>query len=319
MAGTGSAGGSNSATWLTSVFDQVHTAMTDPVTLDVLVTEWRYSRIRKLSAGGGQVTTLAGSGSTGFADGTGTSAVMYHPGSIVYDESTSTYLFCDADNHRVRRVTRSGVVATVAGDGTASTVDGTGTAARLNRPRYMAAAAGSIFYISEWGGCAIRRMSSGVVTTIFSGACSVGSSTFSAPLGIAFRPADQLLYIADSTDCTIKTLTLAGALSVLAGASGTCSYAGGTLSQSRFTYPHGLDWGAKGQLVVTDRNADLIREIWLDTGMVTNLAGSPNVVGSVDGTGSAARFYYPMDARLAAHGGYLLVTDFDTGSIRKIT
>lgn len=261
------------------------------------------------------MTTLAGSGSAGYADGTGTGAVLSNPASIVYDSSTDSYLFCDAGNHRIRRVTRAGVVTTVAGSGTATRTDGTGTAAAFNQPRYMTAAPGPIFYISEWAGCAVRRMTTaGVVTTIAAlTGCGVNEGLF----GIAWRPADSQLYVADYLSCTIKSVTLGGTVTVVAGSSGSCTFADGSLTAARFRDMHGLEFGAQGQLLVADRNNNRIREIDLDGGTVGTLAGS-GTAGSTDGIGTAATLYYPMDVRMAQHGGYVLATDFDTGAVRKI-
>lgn len=290
--------------------------MIDPVTQDMVLTEWTPSRIRKLTANNGAVSTLAGTGSAGYADGTGTAAAFSNLGSIVYDSSTDAYLVCDSSNHRIRRVTRAGVVTTVAGSGTATRTDGSGTSASFNQPRYMGVAPGPVFYITEWAGCSIRKMTpNGVVTTIAVPTCQGGGGIY----GVVWRPADSKLYVANSGSCTIQSVTLGGTVTTVAGESGSCTYATGSLTAARFQSPHGMDLGPRGQLVVADRNNNVVREIDLDAGTVTTLAGAPNPAAYLDGTGSAARLYLPMDVRIAQHGGYILSTDFSLGTVRKIT
>jgi hypothetical protein len=79
------------------------------------------------------VTTLAGSGSAGFVNGTGTGASFYNPHGVAVDESGNVYV-ADRGNHCVRKITSGGVVTTLAGNGAAGLVDGVGSSARLNDP-----------------------------------------------------------------------------------------------------------------------------------------------------------------------------------------
>lgn len=250
--------------------------------------------------------------------------MLNHPGGIVYDPSNDNFLFADSSNYRIRRVTRAGVVTTVAGSGALGSADGSGTAASFDKPRYIAVAPGPLFYIAEWAGCRIRRMTpGGAVTTVFSAACG-SAGGFTGPTGIVWHPPTSLLYVADYMDCSIKSLTLNGTLTVVAGAAGSCSYASGALLTARFNSPHGLDIGSRGQLLLADRGNHVVREISLASNSVTVLAGSIGTSGTVDGTGSAAVLTGPMDVHLVSPGQgnssgyYLLSTDFDTARVRKV-
>ena len=66
----------------------------------------------------------------------------------------------------------------------------------------------------------------------------------------------------------------------------------GTNQTARFNVPTGIAVDATGNLYVADIGSSTIRKITA-AGVVTTLAGSPGLPGSLDGTGSAARFLSP--------------------------
>jgi len=78
-------------------------------------------RIRKVTPGG-VVSTLAGSGVMGFADGTGAAAKFNYPKGVAVDSTGNVYV-ADSGNQRIRKVTPGGVVSTLAGSGTLGFAD----------------------------------------------------------------------------------------------------------------------------------------------------------------------------------------------------
>ena len=91
----------------------------------------------------------------------------------------------------------------------------------------------------------------------------------------------------------------------------------GTGSAARFFGPGGVAVDAAGNVYVGDTNNSTIRKI-TPAGVVSTLAGSAGSVGSIDGTGSAARFFNPFGVAVDAAGN-LFVADDNNKSIRKIT
>lgn len=164
------------------------------------VSEFEGQRIRKISPAG-IVTTLAGSGLRGSADGAGTAASFNQPSAMVVDASGNVFV-ADSANNRIRKITPAGVVSTLAGSGAAATVDGTGTAAGFNLPFGLTMDADGYLIVTEAMGHAVRRISpAGVVHTVAGtgvaggGDGPVASATFNTPSGAAVDRAGNLYVV----------------------------------------------------------------------------------------------------------------------------
>jgi sugar lactone lactonase YvrE len=112
------------------------------------------SRIRKVTPSG-EVSTFAGSGQ-GYADGTLTSAKFANPNGLVIASDGSIYV-ADTDNHRIRKISSTGEVTTVAGS-EKGYADGKGTDAKFYWPVAIALASDSILYVSEVGNFTVRKI-----------------------------------------------------------------------------------------------------------------------------------------------------------------
>ena len=99
---------------------------------NLLVADMSSQRIRKVTASG-MVSTLAGSGQAGHADGQGADARFNFPCGIAID-GDGNLIVTEFNGHRIRKVTASGMVSTLAGNGESGHVDGQGSDARFARP-----------------------------------------------------------------------------------------------------------------------------------------------------------------------------------------
>lgn len=175
------------------------------------------SYIRKITPAG-VVTTVAGSATNGYNDGTGSAAQFgkYLQG-IAIDKSNGDMYVADGGNFRIRKVTPAGVVTTVAGSGTDALVDGNGTAASFGYPTGIAIDSKKNLYITDNSPYSIRKITpSGDVTTVaghngtYCWAYNTGCDGLGSAAGFSWMEggiaidADGALYIADSDNYLIR-------------------------------------------------------------------------------------------------------------------
>ena len=170
------------------------------------------NRIRKITSGA-VVTTFAGSGTSGTVNATGTAAQFADPRGIKIDNS-GNIIVGDRVGNRIRKITPSAVVTTIAGDGSASFADGLGTAAKLYAPGGVSYDTNGNIYVTDAGNMRIRKISfTGEVTTI-AGTGEVGyadgngiDAVFSLPYGITPPDTSGNFYISDYNNGVIRKLT----------------------------------------------------------------------------------------------------------------
>jgi sugar lactone lactonase YvrE len=142
------------------------------------------------------------------------------------------------------------------------------------------------------------------------------AARFNGPYGVAVDGSGNV-YVADSRNCTIRKITPNGLVTTLAGEERSAGSADGTGSEARFNGPYGVAVDGLGNVYVGDGYNNTIRKV-TSTGVVTTLAGKAGSWGSVDGTGSEARFFGP-DGVAVDEAGNVYVADYGNHAIRKIT
>ncbi|MBL8921912.1 MAG: hypothetical protein JNJ54_23880 [Myxococcaceae bacterium] len=288
-----------------------------------------HGAIRQVTAAG-VVSTLAGAADqAGSADGTGASARFGEPTGIAMGPG-GVLVVADTGNGTLRRVTRTGVVTTLAGaPPTTGNADGSGAEARFTRPAGVAIDPNGGAWVTDAVACTIRLISPlGDVTTV-AGAendCVFANgpaqtARFNQPVGIAIS-ALGVVYVADTGNGVIRRIDPSTrVVSTFAGVPSGFGNTDGPRLTARFFAPVGLALRGETELFVSDPAANTIRHI-TTTGDVTTLAGSPMMSGSDDGIGAAARFSTPLALTYAKTGplaGILFVADTDNNLVRAIT
>jgi uncharacterized protein (TIGR03437 family) len=285
------------------------------------------NRVRKVNPSG-IISTVAGSGAEGFSGdgGPATSASLYRPEGVAVDAAGSLYI-ADAFNARIRKVSPSGIISTVAGNGAQrfSGDGGSATSASLYFPHGVAVDAAGNLYITDHVNKRIRRVSpSGILTTVAGGGSGLGdggpatSASLWAPIGVAVDPAGNL-YIADYWNYRIRKVNPSGMISTVAG-NGAYKFAGdgGPATSASFWQPYGVAVDAVGNLYVADRGNSRIRKV-SPSGIISTVAG--NGIGGYSGDGGPATSASLFDPRGVAvdAAGNLYVADSGNQRIRKVS
>lgn len=246
------------------------------------------------------------------------------PVGMVADSAGNIYV-ADSSNHVIKKITSAGVVSVFAGkENTVGSADGTGTAATFNAPSGITIDSGSNLYVSDTGNATIRKITSAAVVTTLAGSptqrgnndATGSAATFAAPVGISVDSSGNV-YVADSTNHTIRKISSAGAVTTLAGTANSAGEADGVGSAARFNTPMGIYFDSTGVIFVADTYNNTIRVITSDA-TVSTYAGSPGIAGSFDGTGINALFNLPRGLSTNGAGG-VFVADTGNNSIRNVS
>jgi len=268
----------------------------------------------------GQVTTLAGSGSWGANDGIGTSASFNSPYGLTLDAIGNVYV-ADYGNHKIRIITPTGTVSTLAGSGIAGATNATGIAASFYYPHGVAVDALGNVFVADYYNHKIRKISALGVVSTFAGSGAPSSTdgmgtgaSFHFPAGITIDGFGNL-YVVDYASHKIRKITPSGVVSTLAG-NGTAGTTDGIGTAAKFNYPYGIAVDNSGNEYVADSSNHKIRKI-SSSGVVSTFAGS-GIAGSLDGLGIAAGFDNPTGIVINTNGN-IYIADRSNSKIRIIS
>jgi sugar lactone lactonase YvrE len=282
--------------------------------------------IRKITPEG-TVTTLAGSGIAGFADGIGTAAQFSGPTGVALDAAGNVYV-ADTYAQRIRKITPNGTVTTLAGSGASGFggsvgggfADGPGSTAKFYLPKSVAVDASGNVFVADDINSRIRKVTpAGIVTTLAGSTAGFADGTgatakFNRPSGIAIDASGNL-YVADEFNSRIRKITPTGTVSTLAGS--TSGFADGDGITARFNRPTGITVDDAGNVYIAEAENGRIRKI-TPTGTVSTLAGGSNNFGGYkDGPAEDALFRAPSGIAIDAAGN-IYVGDAANNRIRKI-
>jgi serine/threonine-protein kinase len=185
---------------------------------DIYLGDSAVGRIRKIDARTGIITTVAGTGLSGYSGdgGPATKARLGAPTAIRFDGAGNLY-FTDRTFHVVRKVDTTGIITTVVGCGEAGfSPDGTpAQQARLNQPYGLAVATDGTLYVADSRNNCVRRVTAQGVLTTVAGCPTAGdgpdgeaaTTLLNEPHGLCFYGADLLL-ISDHYNNRLRALSL---------------------------------------------------------------------------------------------------------------
>ena len=232
-------------------------------TNNVYVADTYHNMIRKIA--NGSVTTLAGSGSPGSADGTNSGATFTKPYGLAVDGAGNVYV-ADWGNNLIRLITPAGVVTTIAGNGGTTFSSPSGIAVDSATNIYVAdtdnnrilelSLTGTNWDVSIRLGGSIDSTNSGDGDGVFP------QATFYRPWGVAVDSFGNV-YVGDSYNGNVRKI-IPGAIpvySTLAGPDASYGLVDDTMAQARFNEPTGVAVDGATNLYVADYYNNCIREV----------------------------------------------------------
>jgi uncharacterized protein (TIGR03437 family) len=270
-------------------------------------------RVRRVSPNG-LISTVAGTGARAVsADGIpATAAALLSPRNVLADRAGNLYI-SEFEGHRIRRVSASGLISTVAGTGAAG-FSGDGAAAseaQLAYPAGLAMGPDGSLYVADSGNQRVRRfLVGGSIAT------AVGASqTLLTPSAVAVDGAGQI-YVADATS-VVHELLAAGDWVVVAG-TGTAGFSGdgAAATSARLSNVHDVAWSSTAGLYLAD--GARLRRVNLLGGIET-LAGD-NYTSAIGDDGAAGDAYLLAPRSVALdNSGSLLIADTGLNRVRMVS
>lgn len=269
------------------------------------------------SAAVGDINTIAGTGTAGFSGdgGPATAAQLNVPIGVVKDAAGNIYI-ADMGNNRIRKISPSGIITTIAGNGAFaySGDDGPATSASLKSPYAVAVDTAGNVYIADTFNHRIRKVdTSGVITTVagngtggvFSGdGGPATSATIWAPYGLTVDSAGNI-YIADTGNSVIRKVDTSGVITSL-------------ITPSSYGIPYDVAVDSSGNVYFSD--AWNTHTVYKRTtgGSVSAVAG--NGTGGYSGDGgpaTSASLFTPTGIAVDLAGN-ILIADNGNNRIRKV-
>ena len=273
---------------------------------NIYITDSADCRIRKVTVGTSNISTVAGNGNCGYSGdgGLATSAEINFPfGDVAFDSAGNFYI-ADAGNNAVRKVTIStGIITTVAGNGIyGMTTDGTAaTSARLATPAGVAVDSSGNIYFSEENNAKIRKVvaASGLLETVAGigawGYWGNGSLAVNAnlqdPQGVAVDAAGNV-YFADRGNNAIRVVYAGSAIieTIAGDGAETYSYGSGAgysgdngpATSASMNYPRDVALDSAGNLFIADFTNNVIRKVTVGSSQLSYATST--AVGTVDTT-----------------------------------
>ncbi|MCC6416323.1 MAG: matrixin family metalloprotease [Opitutaceae bacterium] len=214
------------------------------------------------------------------------------------------------------------VVTSAGGTSTGAAIALTVGAAVIPHPVALVADGVGGLFVTDSSTHVVQQVDANLAVTVLAGSSGIAGhvdgrgtiARFNQPVGLMLY--QNALLVADSANAVIRQVTLAGDVTDFSGAAMTTGQADGAATAARYRLPLGLGAGPGGVPSLTDALNHVVRRLATD-GAVTTDAGAGGQPGYADGTGSAARFNYPVGIA-ADSAGTRYVSDMNNNVIRKV-
>lgn len=347
FAGGGSGGDGGAATQATLAIPA--TVAWDSSGTNYYIADTANNRVRKVS--GGQISTVAGTGSLGYSgdNGAATSATLNAPSGVIVDASGNVFI-ADTNNFVIREIAvGTGTITTIAGDGTQCTPNtapcgdgGPATSAQFTNPTSLAFDGSGNLFIADYHGNRIRKvnLASGIITTE-AGTGARGNTgdnadatlaTFNHSYGVATDSSGNV-YIDDANNNRIRcVLTVSGGCGGSSGSVGwVVNYAftgktgysgeGGLIKKATQTDPLFIASDSNDNFYVSGGAASTVRRIDAATQTLYTIAGDsthPSRAG-FSGDGGPATKASLDNIGVSVNGSKsLLIADTNNNRIRQV-
>jgi uncharacterized protein (TIGR03437 family) len=287
------------------------------------------NRIRRVSAVDGTITTIAGTGRSGYGGdgGPAVNALLDTPGALVVDPSGNIF-FYDSGNARIRKISSNGQISTVAGNGkngySGEAGVGAATSVATDATGQMALDSLGNLYFGDLEHH-VRKLTPAGQTLLVAGNGQEGFSgdggpAISAELNLPYSVAiDQSgnLFIGDLNNGRIREVFPSGTIATYAGSGNIISSGDGGSALLAGMNPVSLAVGKSG-LYLADIDTSVIRKI--DNFLtITTVMGNGSYREVPDGTPALNAFFNLPDGLAFDHAGNLIVADYLSSRIRKVT
>ena len=280
----------------------------------LFVVDYSYHIVRKIVLSTGIMSRYVGTNAAGCSSGSavGSAFALYYPRCIVVDSSDNLYI-ADTNNNRIVMTSNSTYMTTtvagqtlgVPGGYSGSTGDGgPATSALLTTPFGVALDLYGTLYIADTGNCRVRRVSSGIITTVAGltsqGVCGYAgddgpatNAVLASVASLAFSPSNDM-YIADINNYCIRVVK--ASTGIITTFTGNCVSQGasgdGLVAYARFSGIYNIVFDVLGNLYVTDLGNSIVRKISMPatTGTSTFQAATSNMVNTFAGSGTYSSY-----------------------------
>ena len=301
---------------------------------NVYITDGSANVIRKVNASTGNISTIAGNGTSGYSGdgGAATAAQLGTPLASAIDEEDNV-LIVDGSNNVLRMVSSSdGKIATIAGNGGQGYSGDGGLAKQATFWNLYSVAVDAVgnIYLADAGNNVIRKItkSTGIITTIaglgpdqagYSGDNGQATAAkLNTPHGVAVDK-DGTIYVADDANHVVRKISN-GVITTFAG-NGSIGNTGdgGLATQAKFSSVTRVAVDSEGNVYIADGSSNVIRKVTVSTGIISTIAGRGTAGYTGDGgTATNAEISGPWDVAVDSNGN-VFIADTQNAATRVVS